>query len=159
MGGNSDSNNSSSFTQFLPTDTTNQHIRTALSKTDLTKDAKVAGVSTTKTGYVIQFRDAQSAETAQSNTTWLEELGSETKLVKPQFGIMVHQVPTEDFNLDRGKTQGIQKILEENDLMEKGFEIEDITWLKKKDRCHAAQIVVNELIFKLLCSYRRENQA
>ena len=47
---------------------------------------------------------------------------------------MVHQVPTEDFNLDRGKTQGIQKILEENDLMEKGFEIEDITWLKKKDR-------------------------
>ena len=27
------------------------------------------------------------------------------------------------------------------------------------DPCHAAQIVVNELIFKLLCSYRRENQA
>ena len=25
--------------------------------------------------------------------------------------------------------------------------------------CHAAQIVVNKLIFKLLCSYRRENQA
>ena len=25
--------------------------------------------------------------------------------------------------------------------------------------CHAAQIVVNELVFKLLCSYRRENQA
>ena len=25
--------------------------------------------------------------------------------------------------------------------------------------CHVAQIVVNELIFKLLCSYRRENQA
>ena len=47
---------------------------------------------------------------------------------------MVHRVPTEDFNLDRGKTQGIWKILEENDLMEKGFEIEDIAWLKKKDR-------------------------
>ena len=47
---------------------------------------------------------------------------------------MVHRVPTEDFDLDRGKTQGIQKILEENDLMEKGFEIEDIAWLKKKDR-------------------------
>ena len=26
-------------------------------------------------------------------------------------------------------------------------------------QCHAAQIVVNELIFKLLCSYQRENQA
>ena len=25
--------------------------------------------------------------------------------------------------------------------------------------CHAAQIVVNELVFKLLCSYRQENQA
>ena len=25
--------------------------------------------------------------------------------------------------------------------------------------CHAAQIVVNELIFKLLCSYQQENQA
>ena len=29
----------------------------------------------------------------------------------------------------------------------------------KQAECHAAQIVVNELIFKLLCSYRRENQA
>ena len=134
VGGDSDSNDSNSFTRFLPTDTANQHIRTALSKTDLTKDAEVAGVGTTKTGYVIRFRDAQSAETARSNTTWLEELGSETKLVKPRFGIVVHRVPTEDFDLDRGKTRGIQKILEENDLTEKGFEIEDIAWLKKKDR-------------------------
>ena len=32
---------------------------------------------------------------------------------------------------------------------------------KKADTvdCHAAQIVVNELIFKLLCSYRQENKA
>ena len=131
VGDNSDNNDSSSFTRFLPPDTANQHIRTALSKTDHTKDA---GVGTPKTGYVIRFKDAQPAETARSNTAWLEELGSETKLVKPRFGIVVHRVPTEDFDLDRGKTRGIQKILEENDLTEKGVEIEDIAWLKKKDR-------------------------
>ena len=34
------------------------------------------------------------------------------------------------------------------------------TWSRRQiAHCHAAQIVVNELIFKLLCSYRRENQA
>ncbi|KAI9035201.1 cell division protein ZapB [Aspergillus affinis] len=111
----SDNNDRRSFTRFLPIVTANQHIRTALSKTDLAKDAQVAGVGTTKTGYVIRFQDAQSAETARSNTAWLEELGSDTKLVKPRFGIVVHRVPTEDFNLDREKTQGIRKILEEND--------------------------------------------
>lgn len=86
------------------------------------------------TGYVIRFRDAQSAEMARNDTTWLGELGNETKLVKPRFGIVVHRVPTEDFTLDREKKEGIEKIMEENDLAEKGFEIEDIAWLKKKDR-------------------------
>lgn len=32
---------------------------------------------------------------------------------------MVHRVPTEDFDLDGNKRQGIEKILEENDLGEK----------------------------------------
>ena len=110
-GNSSDNNDNSSFTRFLPIDTANQHIRTALSKTDLTKDAQVAGVGTTKTGYVIRFRDAQSAETARSNTAWLDELGSETKLVKPRFGIVVHRVPTEDFDLDREKSQESRRSL------------------------------------------------
>jgi hypothetical protein len=126
--------NNSSFARFLPTDTANEHIRTALSSVESTKDVQVAGVGTTKTGYVIRFRDAQSAEKARNNTGWLEELGNETKLVKPRFGIVVHRVPTEDFDLDMEKRQGIEKIMEENDLTEKGFEIEDIAWLKKKDR-------------------------
>jgi hypothetical protein len=43
-------------------------------------------------------------------------------------------VPTEDFDLEKEKKEGIEKIMEENDLAEKGFEIEDIAWLKKKDR-------------------------
>lgn len=106
----------------------------ALSNAEPTKDVQVAGVATTKTGYVIRFRDAQSAETAWENIAWLEELGNDTKLVKPRFGIVVHRVLTEDFDLDWEKKEGIAKIVEENDLTEKGFEIEDIVWLKKKDR-------------------------
>lgn len=112
----------------------NAKIRSALLSIDTTKNAEVAGVGTTKTGYVIRFRDAQSAEMARNNTAWLEELGNETKLVKPRFGIVVHRVPTEDFDLEFDKKQGIEKILAENRLDEKGFEIEDIAWLKKKDR-------------------------
>ncbi|EED14551.1 hypothetical protein TSTA_107580 [Talaromyces stipitatus ATCC 10500] len=57
-----------------------------------------------------------------------------SKSVKPRFSIIVHQVPTEDFDLDREKKEGIAKIMEENDLAKKGFKIEDIIWLKKKDR-------------------------
>jgi FtsZ-binding cell division protein ZapB len=122
------------FRRYLPTDMANAKIRSALLSSDTTKDTQVAGVGTTKTGYVIRFRDAQSAETARSNTAWLEELGNETKLVKPRFGIVVHRVPTEDFDLDNDKKHGIQKMLEENNLTGKGFEIEDVAWLKKKDR-------------------------
>jgi hypothetical protein len=126
--------NNNTFTRFLPTDTANNHIRTALANTGPTKDVQVAGVGSTKTGYVIRFRDAQSAETARNNTAWLEELGNETKLVKPRFGVVVHRVPTEDFALDREKQEGIEKIMGKNNLTEKGFQIKDIAWLKKKDR-------------------------
>ena len=85
-----DKANNNTFTRFLPTDTANNYIRTALANTGPTKDVQVAGVGTTKTGYVIRFRDAQSAETAQNNTAWLEELGNKSKLVKPQFSIVVY---------------------------------------------------------------------
>ncbi|KAF4233525.1 hypothetical protein CNMCM6805_009182 [Aspergillus fumigatiaffinis] len=129
-----DDDENGGFRRYLPTDMASAKIRSALLSSDTTKDTQVAGVGTTKTGYVIRFRDAQSAEMARSNTTWLEKLGNETKLVKPRFGVVVHRVPTEDFDLDNEKKHGIQKILEENDLTGKGFEIEDVAWLKKKDR-------------------------
>lgn len=112
----------------------NTKIQSVLLSTDTTKDTQVAGIGTTKTGYMIRFRDAQSAEMAWNDTTWLGELGNKTKLVKPWFGIIVHHVPTEDFTLDREKKEGIEKIMEENNLAKKGFEIKDIAWLKKKDR-------------------------
>ncbi|EED11828.1 hypothetical protein TSTA_110080 [Talaromyces stipitatus ATCC 10500] len=92
----------------------------ALANTEPTKDVQVVGIGATKTGYVIRFRDAQLAETTQENSAWLEELRNDIKLVKPRF--------------DREKKEGIAKITEENDLAEKGFKIEDIVWLKKKDR-------------------------
>jgi hypothetical protein len=40
----------------------------------------------------------------------------------------------EDFDLNREKKQGIEKIIIENKLKEKGFKIADITWLRKKDQ-------------------------
>ena len=129
-----DNNETGGFQRFLPTDMANAKIRSALLSADTTKDAQVAGVGTTKTGYVIRFRDAQSAEMARNNTAWLEELGNETKLVKPRFGIVVHRMPTEDFDLDREKKLGIEKITIENEFEEKRFEIADIAWLRKKDR-------------------------
>ncbi|EEH08014.1 conserved hypothetical protein [Histoplasma capsulatum G186AR] len=66
---------------------------------------------------------------AQSST----ELGNDTKLVKPRFGIVVHRTPTEEFNPEDEKQQGISKIMEDNDLSARGCRIEDITWLKQKN--------------------------
>jgi hypothetical protein len=85
-------------------------------------------------GYVIRFKDAQSAEIARNSTQWLEELGNNTKLVKPRFGIVVHQTPTEDFNLEGNKKQGIIKIMEANDLAAKDYQVKNIAWLKRKDK-------------------------
>ncbi|THC87599.1 hypothetical protein EYZ11_012956 [Aspergillus tanneri] len=122
------------FTRFLPTEAANTHIRAALLNAEPTKEVQVAGIGATKTGYIIRFRDAQSAEVARNNTEWLEDLGNGTKVVRPRFGIVVHRVPTEDFDLEGNKRKGIEKIMEENELTGRGFLVEDIAWLKKKDR-------------------------
>ena len=50
------------FARYLPTVKANKHIRDALQRTEATKEAQVAGVGTTKTGYVIRFKDARSTE-------------------------------------------------------------------------------------------------
>jgi hypothetical protein len=122
------------FGRYLPTDAANTHIRTALLNAPSTQDAQVAGVGTTKTGYVIRFKDPESAEVARNNTEWLNELGNNTKLVKPRFGVVVHRTPTEDFDLENANAEAIGKIMEENDLSEKGFRIEEVAWLKRKDK-------------------------
>ncbi|OQD63307.1 hypothetical protein PENANT_c468G10410, partial [Penicillium antarcticum] len=107
---------------------------TALLKTPSTQDAQVAGIGTTKTGYVIRFKNQTSAEMARNNTEWLTELGNDTRLVKPRFGVAVHHIPTFGLDLENRKTEAIEKIANENDLTDHGFRIEDIAWLKKRDK-------------------------
>lgn len=127
-------NDGNAFGRYLPTDSANSYIRTALLSAPATQDAQVAGIGTTKTGYVIRFKNQTSAEAARNNTEWLNELGNNTKLVKPRFGVVVHRTPTEDFDLENANTEAITKIMEENDLAEQGFQIEELAWLKRKDK-------------------------
>jgi hypothetical protein len=104
------------FTRYLPTNVANEQIRNALRNTDATKEAEVAGVGNTRTGYVIRFKDEKSTETARINTEWLEVLGNGTKLVKPRFGVVAHRLPTDGVSLPGNKQEIINKITEENDL-------------------------------------------
>lgn len=122
------------FTRYLETKEANQHIRAALDKTEATKDTQVVGVGTTKTGYIVRFKDHTSTEAARSNNEWLQELGNETKLVKPRFGVVVHRFPTAGIKLPEQKEQVINKIVEENDWHDKGFAVEDIAWLKQSEK-------------------------
>jgi hypothetical protein len=129
-----DNGDGNTFGRYLPTEAANTYIRTALLNAPSTQDARVAGIGTTKTGYVIRFKDPESAEVARSNTEWLNELGNNTKLVKPRFGVVVHRTPTDDFDLENANAEAIEKIMEENDLAEQGFRIEEVAWLKRKDK-------------------------
>lgn len=122
------------FGRYLSTDSANTHIRSALLSAPSTQDAQVAGIGTTKTGYLIRFKDPESADAARNNTEWLNELGNNTKLVKPRFGVVVHRTPTEDFDLENANAQAVQKIMEDNDLAELNFQIEELAWLKRKDK-------------------------
>jgi hypothetical protein len=94
----------------------------------------VAEIGTIKTGYLIRFKDQMLAEAARNNTKWLNELGNDTKLVKPRFGVVVHRTSTKDFNLDNANAQAIEKITAENELVEQGYRIEEVAWLKRKDK-------------------------
>lgn len=123
-----------SFTRYLPTESSNTYIRNALVTADTTRDVQVAGIGTTKTGYIIRFKDSQSAETARSNGEWLRILGNGTKLVKPRFGVVVHRVPTNQFSLPGNTKEGIQNLMDDNDFLPKGFQIDEITWLKRPEK-------------------------
>lgn len=57
-----ENNEGTQFPRYLPTDTASTRIRSALLNADTTRDAQIAGVGTTEIGYVIRFRDPQSAE-------------------------------------------------------------------------------------------------
>ncbi|KGO66960.1 Major facilitator superfamily domain, general substrate transporter [Penicillium italicum] len=87
----------STFGRYLSTDIANSHIRTALQSGTATQDTQLAGIGTTKTGYIIRFKNTASAEMARANTEWLHKLGNNTRLVKPRFGFVVHRIPTKEF--------------------------------------------------------------
>jgi hypothetical protein len=112
----------------------NARIRSALLSTDATRDVEVMGIGTTKTGYVIRFRDQQSAEAARTNTDWLVELGNGTKLVENRYGIVVHRMPTDSFPHLGDEKESITNIMEENDLATRGYQIREISWLRQKDK-------------------------
>lgn len=85
------------FRRYLPPRTAVAHIQNALATTNETKGIQVLGVGTTRAGYVIRVEDKPQAETARSNTKWLEELGNDTKLARPRFAVVAHRTPTKDF--------------------------------------------------------------
>ncbi|OQE11167.1 hypothetical protein PENFLA_c080G06013 [Penicillium flavigenum] len=57
-----------SFGRYLSTDSANTYIRSAPLSAPPTQDTQVAGISTTKTGYLVRFKDLGSAEAARNNT-------------------------------------------------------------------------------------------
>jgi hypothetical protein len=130
----SNDNDGNAFGRYLPIDAANNHIRTALQSEAATQDVQVAGIGTTKTGYIIRFKNMESTEAARDNTEWLHNLGNHTKLVKPRFGVVVHRTPTEEFDLEAGATQAAEKIIEDNSLALHGFRIEELAWMKAKDK-------------------------
>ncbi|CRL30973.1 BTB/POZ fold [Penicillium camemberti] len=99
-----------------------------------TQDGQLAGIDTTKTGYIIRFKNSESAGMARTNTEWQHKLGNNTRLVKPRFGVVVHRTPTEDSDIETGATQAAEKITAENDLADHSFHIEELAWMKAKDK-------------------------
>lgn len=122
------------FSRYLDTKEANEHIRVALDKAEATKNTHVVGVGTTKTGYIIRFKDQGSAEAARNNGEWLQELGNDTKVVKPRFGVVVHRFPTAGIDLVEQKQQVVDKTMNENDWHDKGFAVEDIAWLQQSGK-------------------------
>ncbi|EQL29764.1 hypothetical protein BDFG_07658 [Blastomyces dermatitidis ATCC 26199] len=110
-----------SLTRYLPVEEVKARVTDALQKNMPTEGVEIIGVGTTKTGYIIRFRDEAFKDTASVNGGWLWNLGSQTKLVRPRF------VNTED------KSQSMKKITEENELAQKGYKVEEIAWLKKRE--------------------------
>lgn len=57
----------------------------ALKKCTTTQNVQVAGIGTTRAGYLIRFKDKEAKETACKNEKWFKELGNGVKIAKPRF--------------------------------------------------------------------------
>ncbi|OJD11905.1 hypothetical protein AJ78_07411 [Emergomyces pasteurianus Ep9510] len=122
-----------SLTRYLPAEEVKNRVIKALRKNKPTEAAEIVGIGTMKTGYIVRFKDEASKEAANKNSEWVRDLGDQTKVVRPRFGIVVHRTPTREVNLTVDKAGSIAKITEENELTDKRFKIVDIAWLKRKD--------------------------
>jgi len=122
-----------SLTRYMEAPKASSLITEALKKDTSTREIQVAGVGTTKMGYLVRFRNKEAKETASKSKQWLKELGSGVKLVRPRFGVVVHRTPTNEVRLREDKEQSIAKIMHENDMGSRGFGVEEIAWMKKKD--------------------------
>ncbi|EON69690.1 hypothetical protein W97_08950 [Coniosporium apollinis CBS 100218] len=120
------------FTRYMQTDKAVESISQALKSHSTTKECEVLGAGTTRLGYLIRFKNERSKELAKRNAEWTQELGQGTRVVKPRFGVVVHRTPTNEVNME-AKEEAVQKIAQENSLPSRGSQIEEITWLKKKD--------------------------
>ena len=126
--------NEESLTRNLPVGRAIGLIREALHKTDQTKDVDVTGINTTRTGYVVRCKDEQSAQKAKTHTEWLQELGNNTKLVKPRYAVVVHRFPTEGIELPEHEDEFTRRLMEENDMPAKTFKVDGATWLREKSK-------------------------
>lgn len=126
-----DRDDTTTFRKNLPPEVATAQIQTALANAPATQDAQVLGVGVTRTGYLIRFRNEDQADTARSNTEWLGELGNNTKLVRPRFGVVIHRTPTEELISLQDDDARIHKIMEENEMGLHGFRISQIAWLRK----------------------------
>jgi hypothetical protein len=120
--------------RYLPTESANTLVRNALQNNEATKEAQVAGIGTTKTGYVIRFRDKKSTQAARGCAQWLETLGNRIKFIRPRFGVVAHRTPTKNITLPEDQAEVIKNIMEENNLGSRGYQIAKVAWLKRQDK-------------------------
>jgi hypothetical protein len=97
------STDNTSLTRYIETPKASSLITKALKKDFSTREIQVAGVGTTKMGYLVRFRNKEAKETASKSKQWLKELGSGVKMVRPYFGVMVHRTPTDKVQLREDK--------------------------------------------------------
>ena len=72
-------------------------ITNALKKNASTQNIQLAGIGTTRTGYLIHFEDKETKEMTGKNEHWVKKLGMRVKLAKPRYGVVVHRTPTSEF--------------------------------------------------------------
>jgi hypothetical protein len=64
----------------------------------------------------------------------LQELGNNTKLVKPRYPVVVHRFPTDGIVLPDNEHEFIRQLMEENEMQDQNAHIDEATWLIAKGK-------------------------